>query len=429
MYIMKLSEIFNSYYQFDQPLNEGGAQGHMAHIVEDPDLTFGDLKKIFTGIFSGDIIIDEKSDGQNLTITYKDGQVLAARNKATLKEPLNIEEVARKFEGRGEIKAAFVNSMKDISNAIKKIPDEDKLKIFGNGKKYLSFEIIYPPTKNIIDYGNRCLIQLHGISVYDDKWNKISEDKEAAELLFNMLKQNDALKQETFEITNANKLKIKNAGTAKKSLEIILAQLDKLVDGLGWGATINDYAKERFEKYIINQAIKADFPINKKTDFVSELADRLSNVSKRRPTKNELSVFAKREGIDIKSEQYKNFIDQLDSTIDEANSVIIRPLEDIVIQAGILLIKNLSGFISADPSKSAKQIAKDLDNAIKEFDQVQDTIDPKKAARFKKYLEKLDRYNREILPIEGIVFKYKGKIFKMNSTFNQLNQLINILKF
>ena len=342
---------------------------------------------------------------------------------------MNIEEVAKKFEGRGEIKTAFVNSMKDISNAIKKIPDEDKLKIFGNGKKYLSFEIIYPPTKNIIDYGNRCLIQLHGISVYDDKWNKISEDKEAAELLFSMLKQNDALKQETFEITNANKLKIKNAGTAKKSLEIILAQLDKLVDGLGWGATINDYAKERFEKYVINQAIKANFPINKKSDFVSELADRLSNVSKRRPTKNELSVFAKREGIDIKSEQYKNFIDQLDSTIDEANSVIIRPLEDIVIQAGILLMKNLSGYISLNPNKSAQKLAKELDYSIKELKNNEATLDASKIKRFKNNLKKLEQYNKEITGVEGIVFKYKNKIYKITSTFSYINSICGILKY
>ena len=139
---MKLSEIFNSYYYNQQPLNEGGAQGHMSHIFEDPDLTFGDLKKIFQGIFSGDIIIDEKTDGQNLTITYKDGQVLAARNKATLKNPLTIEELSKKFEGKDGVRAAFINSMKDINAAIKKISDEDKIKIFGNGKKFLSFEII-----------------------------------------------------------------------------------------------------------------------------------------------------------------------------------------------------------------------------------------------------------------------------------------------
>lgn len=68
---MKLSEIFNSYYQFEQPLNEGGAQGHMANIVEDPDLTFGDLKKIFTGVFSGDIIIDEKCLSPDTIIQLK----------------------------------------------------------------------------------------------------------------------------------------------------------------------------------------------------------------------------------------------------------------------------------------------------------------------------------------------------------------------
>jgi hypothetical protein len=70
---------------------EGGASGHLRHLFEDPDLTFKQLKDIFTKLFYGKIGIQEKSDGQALAVTYKDGEVKAARNKATLKEPMSIE--------------------------------------------------------------------------------------------------------------------------------------------------------------------------------------------------------------------------------------------------------------------------------------------------------------------------------------------------
>lgn len=410
-------------------LNEGGAQGHMEHLFSDPDLTFREIKDIFTKLFTGNIEITEKTDGQALAITYKDGEFKVARNKATLKDPMTIDKLDAMFEGRGEIRDAFVNSMKDMANALKSLDQKTLNSTFANGKNFMAFEIIYPPTKNVIDYGNRCLLQLHGINVYDEKFNKVGEDKAAADKLFKQLQAKDALKQKTFEITGPAKLHLKNAKTGKESLKEVLAELDKIVDGLGWGATIQDYAKERFEKYIVNRAIEADFPLSKGSQFVSELADRLSNVSKRRPTKADLATFAKREGLDVKSEEYKNFVNELDQTLDDANAVIIKPLEDLVIKAGLMLMKNLVGYVSADPKKSAKKLAYELDAAINELSGNEVSLDPAKLKRFKRNLAKLDQYQREVTGVEGIVFIYKGKVGKMTSTFGAANQLMGLLKY
>ena len=83
----------------------------------------------------------------------------AARNKATLKNPMSISEVDKFFEGRSaDVRDAFMKSMSDISKAIKSLDDKQKFTIFNDGHNFMSFEIIYPPTKNTIDYGGRCLI-------------------------------------------------------------------------------------------------------------------------------------------------------------------------------------------------------------------------------------------------------------------------------
>ena len=426
--MINLTEIFKIQTE-KELLVCGGASGHMSHLFEDPDLTFKDLKDIFTKLFKGKLAISEKSDGQNLTVTWKDGKLLAARNKATLKDPMTIDQVGKLFEGRGEVKDAFVNSMKDLQNALKTLPEDKLMQIFDNGKKFMAFEIIYPPTKNVIDYGNRCLIQFHGINIYDDNWKKVSEDKEAAEKLFEMLRKSNALKQNTFEITGPAKLALKDSKTGEASLKIVLEKLQELIKDLGWSATINDYAKERFKKYIINRAIEADFPLSRNSDFVSELADRLSNISKRRPNKNDLAAFAKKEGIDVKDQKYKDFVTELDNSLDEANTVIIKPLEDLVIGAGLLLMKNLVGFIATDPKKTSKNLAKELDAAIKELDSKETSLDASKLRRFKKNLAKLDQWQKEVMPAEGIVFLYKGKPYKMTATFGACNALMGILKY
>ena len=210
--------------------------------------------------------------------------------------------------------------------------------------------------------------------------------------MYEFLKKHNALKQDTFEITGHTKLQLKNSKTGKESLEIVLKKLAELIKDLGWSATINDYAKERFKKYIINRAIEADFPLSRNSEFVNELADRLSNISKRRPNKNDLAAFAKREGIDVKSEEYKNFVNELDASLDEANTVIIKPLEDLVIGAGLLLMKNLVGYISTDPQKTSKKLAAELNAAIEELSSKETSLDTSKLKRFKKNLAKLDAY-------------------------------------
>lgn len=409
---------------------EGGAQGHLQHLFEDPDLTFKQLKDIFTKLFTGKIGITEKTDGQNLAITYKDGEVKAARNKQTLKEPLSMSELEKFFSDRKqEIKDAFIKSMSDISKAIKTLDDKQKFIIFNNGHNFMSFEIIYPPTKNVIDYGGRCLIQLHGVAIYDDNWHKLSEDKEKAEKLYQILKQKGALKQDTFEITSDTKLQLKDSKTGEESLNLILDKLATLVDGLGWNATINDYAAERFEKYIINMAMKANFELNKRSTFVEKLAQRLSNLSKKNVTKADLATYAKAENINPKSQEFKDFVKLVDDTKNEANQLVIKPLEDLVISAGLLLMKNLVGYISADPQKTAKHLASELDASINELSSKETSLNANKLRMFKKNLAKIDQYQREVMPTEGIVFLYKGKIYKMTSTFGAVNQLLGILKY
>jgi hypothetical protein len=89
-------------------LTEGGAAGHMAHPFDDNDLTFEDLKELVRRSLAGELdlesAVSEKTDGQNLQVTFKDGKVGAARNKSTVINPMSIDDIEEKFEGRGILK-------------------------------------------------------------------------------------------------------------------------------------------------------------------------------------------------------------------------------------------------------------------------------------------------------------------------------------
>lgn len=410
-------------------ITESGADGHMPHLFEQGNLTFGEIKDIFKKLFSNSLDITEKTDGQNLNITYKDGQFKVARNKRTLKNPMDIKELGQYFKSDNKnVNKAFTHSMSDLSKALKTIDPSYLEKTFKNGKSFLSFEIIHPSTRNVINYGNKCLIILHGLNEFDDDFNLKTQNKNVGQKIYSILKNQNAIEQNEFTISGPIHLKLAKSSKNKECLNKALKKLDELIDGFGYNATIADYAKERLIKYIVNLATKRNLNIRRNSDFVSELADRISTVSGRRPTKSDLLTYAKKDGIDYRSEKYRNFIEYLDLKNSIINDGVIKPLEDLIVYVGMELMKRLNGCLALDKSKYADELRTELSNTITEFDNDSE-LTPKKRMRFKRNLEKLERYGDKIFPMEGIVFTYKGKCYKLTGNFGAVNQILGIFRY
>ena len=121
-------------------LVEGGAYGHMSHPFDDKGLTFGDFKSIIDLSLQGNLDLEkaatEKTDGQNLFITWNNG-LKAARNTGDIKRGgVDSKSIAKKFAGRGNIEKAFNYAMSDLSKAIGSINDKQRKKIFNDGNNY-----------------------------------------------------------------------------------------------------------------------------------------------------------------------------------------------------------------------------------------------------------------------------------------------------
>jgi hypothetical protein len=115
-------------------LTEGGVAGHMSHLYDNRELTFAKLKEIFTAASSGELEGTEKTDGQNLYISYsvKTGQAKAARNKGNIKEGgMTAEQLADKFAGRGGLTEAFVESFETFERAVQTLDPTTQMEIFG----------------------------------------------------------------------------------------------------------------------------------------------------------------------------------------------------------------------------------------------------------------------------------------------------------
>jgi hypothetical protein len=106
----------------------------------------------------------------------------------------------------------------------------------------------------------------------------------------------------------------------------------------------------------------------------------------------------------------------------------MKPFEELFFEVGAEILKNVKGFMAANPDKSVQNMKKKLDAAIKD---VQSGGDIKKLNKLKVQLDRLNSIGgtSAIVPSEGIVFKYKGKTYKFTGAFAPVNQIAGLMTF
>jgi len=409
-------------------LMEGGAYGHMSHPFDDKELTFGDLKKIIElglgGQLNREDNVTEKLDGQNIMISWKNGKLIAARNKGHIKNggktALDAKGIKLKFKGRGDIANAFNFAMKDLEKAIKGLSQKQKDKIFNEGQHWMNMEVMWPKSANVIDYDVTTLI-FHGALVYDDKGNVIGEVKGSGRILAGMIEQINQHIQKKYSIGKPNFLKVPKHQDFGKMKGKFLGKLQKLQNefGLKDNDTLALYHQSYWERFIINGVYGKNYKVPPKV--LKGLTKRWAFFDK--------SYSVKDIRNDIKEEHIRDWVLDFDKK-NHAKWVKdnMKPFEILFFEVGAEILKNVKGFISANPKKSVRNMVKNLDKAIKI---VQSGGDIKKLSRLKTQLDRLNAIGgtKAIVPSEGLVFKYKGKTYKFTGAFAPVNQITGLIYF
>jgi len=397
---------------------EGGAYGHMNHPFDtEINLTFGQLKDIVNKTLEGNLdLAREKTDGQALAVSWRDGRLVAARNKGHLKNKgegaLDINGVAMKFAGRGELEKAYNFAMKDLTKAISKLSEKQKDKIFKGGACFMNLEVIYPTSVNVIPYGQALLV-FHGTMEYNEDGVAIGENQDAARMLAGMIKQVNADVQSAYTISGPpiNQLpKSKDLRKLKGPYNSKISKLQskfKLKDTDG----IADY----------HQAFWMDF-VNKKSP--TKLDNRtLMGLVKRWAFYDKSFRLDKKNFSDEKTLEWAKGIDKNDHAKMAKDN--IRPFEDIFLGIGADILSFMSSVLAANPDKAVRDMKKRLDKTIQD---VKKSGDVKKINKLKLELQRLNAIGGtdKIVPNEGIVFVYGGKTFKLTGTFAPLNQILGL---
>ena len=416
-------EVFTEVANDESILKEGGVAGHMTHPFEDMGLTFGGMKEMFRIGLSGEISVtgapSEKLDGQNLFVTFKDGKLYAARNKGDIKRGgMDYRDLKLKFGGRGEIEKAFVYAFDDLQNAISNLSNKQQQLVFKDGNAWMNLEVMYPGSANVINYDGAYVV-FHGSSLYNEDGEKIKEYPEYANLLANMIKQINQDTQDTFSIAKPKALKITQSKNYKQKLESFTSALQKLQDkfNLKDSDTLGLWHQRWWENYIQDQGEELELNIDDK--LMNGLVKRWAFYDKSFALNNK----------NIPDEQTLTWAKEVDKTkVSDQLKKNIEPFESLVLRFGAEVLKNVDDVMALNPDKTVEKIKDEVGMAIKKLS---DSNDIKDLEVLKKQLKRIKAAGgmESIVPLEGIVFTYNGKTYKLTGAFAPINQLLGYFKF
>ena len=106
----------------------------------------------------------------------------------------------------------------------------------------------------------------------------------------------------------------------------------------------------------------------------------------------------------------------------------MRPVESIVMKAGNLLLKNLSGFMAADPQETSQKLVQKLEETISAIETDSSHLTSDKVKAFKRNMKKIEEWRDRYMPSEGCVIKLpNGKCYKVVGSFGAVNQIMHLL--
>ena len=408
-------------------LNEGGLGGHMSHPFDknrSQSLSFGDFKEMIQRGLQGRLDIEsavtEKTDGQNIFMTFKDGEVKFARNKTERKNPLSVKGLQAKFANRGPISAAFGEAGNDLAAAFQKISPEQLQNIFQNGKVFANMEIIYPDTKNVIAY-EIAVLQFHNLVEYDENGNVVQTDLDGGNVVQKAVTDANADMQNTFNLIPPQKIKIGAVENFQDYQDALFNELDQLRDKYNLKDTdsVSTYHKAWWRDVIKEKASKVGYDIPE--EIIDQLVTRWSFNDK-----SNSIVKIKKQITNPEFVEWVTLFDKKDFKIYQKQN--LEPFESIFLKLGAEIMKNASNFLAANPAAAVQSIRKEIAQIIREL---RSTGDISKMELVKQQIERIKRLGgfEKIVPVEGIVFTYGGNTYKLTGAFAPINQILGTLKY
>jgi len=266
-------------------------------------------------------------------------------------------------------------------------------------------ELLTPLMENIIPY-NKNQLRIHNVQTENGVID-INFDP-----LLKLIKVAQEGISKTFEIDKTNKVSLKFMDPTE-----FLKDLDSLMENFNLAErnTIEDFLAIEFWDFIdfeFSKIRERDFNLIKSLIRRWAYLDKSTSITKLLAGKNQQTV---------------KWVKETDKNIDSIRTVFLEQIIEIFSRVGSKVLLNSENIASSDPSKAQKSIIDKTDDAINKMSEYRGEKSKFLKAQYERFL-RAGGFD-SIAPIEGIVFNYEGKLFKLTGSYLPLLKIISFFRF
>jgi hypothetical protein len=390
----------------------GGNNGHLNHLYEDYNLTFGEMKKILRDLSNNKITLYEKVDGQNLSLSYnpKTHAPMAARNKSDIKsQGITLSKVRERYHNKPGVMNAFSDAMSAFNEAIRKLTYYQRFQIFDpaiGGMPFVNSEVMSTKNPNIIRYDGNYLV-MHSLSRFSNP-HRGNICHETFDSIVSEIDQLEVIvDDQIWQIFGPKTIDLSESMNRNDMMKS-LGKIDDLITS--WGLDDQSTVRDFLIKYVFTMHA---------SDLILDIDSRLSLESRMLDERGALPT----------PSIVKNLSDSQKLTVKRLTKdrkVLIRealvPIEMIINDFGLALLENShSSFVSSGHDQ-VRNLRTRVDNAIKELSK---SADPSLRSKLDLNWTKLKKTSDTITStVEGVVFTINETSYKVTGAFAPMNQIL-----
>ena len=405
-------------------LLEGGVAGHLAHLYDNPDLSYSDMEEILSTAARGELVGTEKTDGYNIYLSYVDGEARYARNKGDMRKggSNTADLAARVFKGGEGVKRVYTASFRAFEKAVRSLTPEEQQMLFGSEAPiFLNTEIQGPGASNVVNYDANVLsIHSSGHKQYIEESDTVvnvkdSDVERVSQALDDVLDRfEEATADEPFSVRKTATLQLQ-ALSDRSILEDTLRRMNHA--GFSGNMTIGQYTDMKLTP-IIKRAVPS---ANK--EVIGHIIDHFKAV------KGRVNIRKVRKM--LRDEQEIAALSQLLEKNNKKRLLgeIIEPIEDAIHDFAVEMLKGLESAYILDNGNELGRLRDEVATAI---DKIQTYDGPGKDEAHEiliRQLKKLKSHDNVNTAVEGFVFTWNGQMYKFTGNFAPINQILGLFRY
>ena len=415
-------------------LLEGAVAGHMNHIYDNGEMTFGELKQLLQMAADGKLSGTEKTDGQNIFLSFnvKTGRAVAARNKGQLKQGgLDADELDSFFANHPSqaLRYSFVEALEAFESEVKELDVDTQENIFGpDTNYYFNTEVMNPGnpdapegdprakgTTNVIPYDKKTLL-IHRVGHIEFDRNEGKATGRDITPSFEILERGlvgSATDDPSVFSVETNPVRKLAPLQDKSVLKDTMEKVSNLMSDIGVSDadTINDYVIGQVVPEI-NQ-FKLD---NNKSRMLLQRVMKIPGPGGKVPSVNDVKRGAPPE-LSAEIAGYVKSFNYSKYTLD---------LQRVLHDFSVAMVGSIDSSFIGNNDKQIKFLQDEVENTIS---RIRNGDNERAQAELEKQMIKLKDVGGINTPSEGFVFDFNGATYKFTGNFAPTNQILGMERF